>query len=247
MLKSPIESSFHALEFPFISSCFKHRRWAFYHLPSTTFFRIPTAPHFKCCPFSDHLLKNSHFSTLFEQFLVFLIQHYHFHFLIRIPLMSILLFPSHNFFSYSYRFKFIFLPLFRKLLIFLIQHCPVADTFTVSLGGGEANTSWKLKCMPCKTYTEQPSDWHCVEKRQRSWRAIAMKTCKWSERELGVWGLAPEKFLRPCPLECPKTPFCKVGFECFSSLIFMLRKKNWPLTMLLFCFELKPFCYYFCK
>ena len=34
-------------------------------------------------------------------------------------------------------------------------------------------------------------------------------TSEWSEHETGVWGLAPEKFLRPRPLERWKTPFCK--------------------------------------
>ena len=61
-------------------------------------------------------------------------------------------------------------------------------------------------------------------------KVITMKTCKEIEANLGLGGLPPTKFLRSHPLECQKTPFCKIGRKLFSSLIFMLRRKSASLT-----------------
>ena len=49
-----------------------------------------------------------------------------------------------------------------------------------------------------------------------------------TEGNWGSGGLPPEKYPRSRPLECHKTPFCKMGYKLPSSLIFMLEGKLIP-------------------
>ena len=77
-------------------------------------------------------------------------------------------------------------------------------------------------------------DQHHLERRQSICTVIATKTCIKSERKLGIWGLYPQEILlRPHPLERRKTPFCKVGYNLFSFLIFMPKRK----ADLIICFH----------
>jgi len=61
---------------------------------------------------------------------------------------------------------------------------------------------------------------HHIEWRQSSWKAIAMKPCIMSEETGCLRACHQKKFLRSCPAECQKTPFCKVGYKLFYSAIF---------------------------
>jgi len=96
-----------------------------------------------------------------------------------------------------------------------------------TVGGG---TSWKLRCMSCKTYFRQ-SGQHDFERIQSSWMTISMKNTTGVRGNWGPWCLAYRKFLRLRPLKYWKTPSAAHWDKnCFPDLSLCSKRESDFLT-----------------